>query len=343
MTEMVLVTGGTGFIAQYCIIALLNAGYRVRATVRSRTRESEVRSYLKTGGVDAGKQLEVIEAHLGSDTGWNEAATGCTYAIHPASPTPSGAQTRVEDWVAPAVEGNLRVLRAARDAGMKRVVLTSAFGAIGMGHAASHRRPFDETDWTELDNPIVAPYQRSKTMSERASWDFIAKEGKGLELASVNPVAVLGPALGPDSSHSIAIVANLLKGGPIPRLNSCYVDVRDVADLHLRAMIDPMAKGERFIASAGHSMWMVEVGKVLRDHLGSAASKVRTKSVPSWVLKLLALANKNAANIVKLLDLNMDASGDKARRVLGWAPRSQEDAIIAAAESLVKLGLAPGS
>lgn len=333
---MVLVTGGTGFIAQYCILALLNAGYRVRTTVRSRAREPEVRSYL---GIGADDRLELVEADLSSDRGWKEAAAGCTYAIHPASPTPSGDQTRVEDWVKPAVEGNLRVLRAARDAGMKRVVLTSAFGAIGMGHAASHRRPFDETDWTELDNPNVAPYQRSKTMSERASWDFIAKEGNGLELASVNPVAVLGPALGPDSSHSIAIVANLMAGQPIPRINSCYVDVRDVADLHLRAMLDPKAKGERFIASAGHSLWMIDVAKVLRERVG--ATKVRTKTIPSWVLKLLALRNKKLKNIVKLLDLNMDASGDKARRVLGWAPRSQEDAITAAAESLRKLGLAP--
>jgi dihydroflavonol-4-reductase len=176
-------------------------------------------------------------------------------------------------------------------------------------------------------------------MSEKASWDFIAKEGNGLELASVNPVAVLGPALGPDSSHSIAIIKNIMTGQPCPRINSCYVDVRDVADLHLRAMIDSKAKGERFIASAGHSLWMVDVGKVLRDRMGSAAGKVRTKAVPSWVIKLLAFRNKKLKNIVKLLDLNMDASGDKAKRVLGWAPRSQEDAIIATAESLVKLNL----
>ena len=336
---MVLVTGGTGFIAQHCIIALLDAGYRVRTTVRSRTREPEVRSYLANGGVDAGDRLEVVEAELSSDEGWKEAATGCSYAIHPASPTPSGDQVTVEEWVTPAVQGNLRVLRAARDAGMKRVVLTSAVGAVAMGHAASHRRPFDETDWTELDNPIVAPYQRSKTMSERASWDFIAKEGGGLELASINPVAVLGPALGPDSSHSIAIIKNIMTGQPCPRINSCYVDVRDVADLHLRAMVDPKAKGERFIASAGHSLWMIDVGKVLRERMGSAASKVRTRTVPSWVIKLLALRNEKLRNIVKLLDVNMDASGEKAKRVLGWAPRSQEDAIVAAAESLVKLGL----
>ncbi|HEY4244780.1 MAG TPA: aldehyde reductase [Kofleriaceae bacterium] len=335
--ETVLVTGGTGFIAQHCIIAVLTAGYRVRTTVRSRAREAEIRSYLKTGGVDAGDRLELVEADLSADAGWAAAATGCTYAIHPASPTPSGDQIREEDWVRPAVDGNLRVLRAARAAGMRRVVLTSAFGAIGMGHPASHRRPFDETDWTELANPIVAPYQKSKTLSERAAWDFIAKEGNGLELASVNPVAVLGPALGPDSSHSIAIVKRLMDGRPCPRINSCYVDVRDVADLHLRAMTDPKARGERFIAAAGRSMWMVDVAKVLRDRVG--AKKARTKAVPSWVIKLLALRNKQLRNIVKLLDLDLDASSEKAQRVLGWKPRPREDAIVAAAESLMRLGL----
>ncbi|HEY4180873.1 MAG TPA: aldehyde reductase [Kofleriaceae bacterium] len=334
----VLVTGGTGFIAQYCMIALLNAGYRVRTTVRSLSREAEVRGYLRTGGVDAGDRLTFVVADLSSDAGWSDAAAGCDYAIHPASPTPSGDQVREEDWVKPAVDGNLRVLRAARDVKVKRVVLTSAFGAIGMGHPASKKRPFTENDWTNLAGDI-APYQKSKTLSEKASWDFIEREGNGLELSSVNPVAVLGPALGTDHSHSVAIIKNLLDGKPCPKINSSYVDVRDVADLHVRAMTDPAAKGQRFLASAGESLWMVEVGAVLRRRLGSAARKVKTWTLPSFVLRLLVRRNPTLRNIIKLVDYDMNASGDKARRLLGWSPRSSEDAIVAAGESLVRLGL----
>ncbi len=276
--ELVLVTGGSGFIAQHCILALLRAGYRVRTTLRSLSRQAEVLGNLKTGGADTGDRLSFVAADLTADTGWAEAAAGCTYVIHGASPTPSGDQVREEDWVRPAVEGNLRVLRAARDAGVKRVVLTSAFGAIGVGHKPQSR-PFVETDWSDL-NGHVAPYQRSKTLAERASWDFIAREGNGLELATVNPTTVLGPALGPDYSHSIRLIKNLLDGQPgCPKINTCVVDVRDVADLHLRAMIDPAAMGERFLAASGESLWMVEIARLLKQRLGNRASKgVHTRS-----------------------------------------------------------------
>lgn len=336
--DLVLVTGGTGFIAQYCILALLEAGYRVRTTVRTLSREDEVRAYLKRGGAEPGDRLEVVRADLGEDAGWAEAAAGCAYVMHGASPTPSGDQVALEDWVRPAVDGNLRVLRAARDAGVKRVVLTSAFGAIGMGHKPM-KRPFNETDWTNLDGK-VAPYQRSKTLSERASWDFIANEGGGMELASVNPTAVLGPALGADFSHSIRIIKTMLDGMPgCPKVNSGFVDVRDVADLHLRAMTDPAAAGERFIAIAGESLWMLDVAKVLRARLGAAARKVPTREIPSTVVRLGAATNPALKALVPYLGISMNASGEKAARLLGWSPRPVEEAIVASAESLIALGL----
>lgn len=245
----VLVTGGSGFIAQHCIIALLAQGYDVRTTVRSLSREAEVRANLRNGGAEPGDRLTFVEADLMSDAGWAEAAAGCTYVFHGASPTPSGDQVREEDWIRPAVDGNLRVLRAARDAGVKRVVLTSAFGAIGVGHKPRNH-PFDETDWSDLTGN-VAPYQKSKTLAERASWDFIANEGNGLEMATVNPTMVLGPALGVDYSHSIRTIKQMLDGQPgYPKIKTCIVDVRDVADLHIRAMIDPAANGERFLATS---------------------------------------------------------------------------------------------
>jgi dihydroflavonol-4-reductase len=334
----ILVTGGSGFIAQYCILALLDAGYQVRTTLRSMSREGEVRSNLKTGGIEPGDRLSFVTADLMSDDGWAAAAAGCTYVIHGASPTPSGDQVSEEDWVRPAVDGNLRVLRAARDAGAKRVVLTSAFGAIGVGHKPLGR-PFVETDWSDLTGN-VAPYQRSKTLAERASWDFIAGDGNGLELAAINPTMVLGPALGPDYSHSIRTIKQMLDGQPgHPKISTCVVDVRDVADLHVRAMLDPAANGERFLATVGDSLSMVEIARLLKRRMGPVAAKVSTRVLPNFLLRSMAMTNPALKGLVPLLGVSMDASGEKARRVLGWAPRSREDAIIATAESLVRLGL----
>jgi len=339
MTERVLVTGGTGFIAQYCIVALLEHGFDVRTTVRTLSREAEVRAHLKVAGLEPGDRLSFVEADLGHDSGWREAAEGYAYVIHGASPTPSGDQVREEDWVRPAVDGNLRVLRAARDAGARRVVLTSAFGAIGMGHKASHRRPFDETDWSELTGD-VAPYQKSKTLAEKASWDFIAREGRGLELASVNPVAVLGPALGADYSHSIRLIKTMMDGqSGCPKVNTGVVDVRDVADLHVRAMLDPAAKGERFLATAGPSMDMVEIARVIRARMGASAANVSTRVLPNWLVRFAARRNPAMNGITTMLGVNMDVTNAKAIRMLGWSPRSREEAIVATAESLVRLGL----
>ena len=336
--ELVLVTGGTGFIAAHCILQLLNAGYRVRTTVRSLAREADVRAMLKEGGVEAGVRLSFMAADLSADTGWPDAVAGCAYVLHGASPTPSGSQTREEDWVRPAVDGNLRVLRAARDAGVRRVVLTSAFGAIGMGHKPQ-TRPFNETDWTEL-NSTVAPYQKSKTLSERAAWDFIAREGGDLELSAVNPVAVLGPVLGPDYSHSIRLIQRLMDGmAGCPRVNSGFVDVRDVADLHLRAMTNPAANGERFLAISGESMWMMDVAKVLKRRLGTAARRVPTWELPNWLIRINGLRDPTMKMVVPHLGVMMNATSEKAARLLGWTPRPREEAIVATAESLVKLGL----
>jgi len=337
--ETVLVTGGTGFIAQYCILALLDRGYRVRTTVRSPGREAEVRDYLKSAGAEAGGRLTFVTADLSADTGWAEAAAGCANVIHGASPTPSGDQQSEEDWIRPAVDGNLRVLRAAREAGVRRVVLTSAFGAIGVGHGKSYRRPFDETDWSDLTGE-VAPYQKSKTLSERAAWDFVTREGGGLELSAINPVTVLGPALGPDYSHSIRLIKTMMDGQPgCPKVNTAVVDVRDLGDLHVLAMTRPEAKGERFLATAGSSMWMEDIAKVLRRRLGDAAGKVTSRVLPNWTVRLAAQTNPAMKGMLPLLGVNMDVTGEKARRLLGWSPRSSEEAIVATAESLIRLGL----
>ncbi|TWB17317.1 dihydroflavonol-4-reductase [Nitrospirillum amazonense] len=339
--QLILVTGGTGFIAQHCILAALKAGYRVRTTVRSLSREAEVRAHLKVGGAEAGDRLTFVAADLTADEGWAEAVAGCTYVLHGASPTPTGEQVSEEDWVKPAVEGNLRVLRAARDAGVRRVVLTSAFGAICAGHKAM-TRPFNETDWSDLTG-AVWPYQKSKTLAERAAWDFIAREGRGLELSAVNPTAVLGPVLGADYSHSIGLIRNMMNGQPgCPKLNCGIVDVRDVADLHLRAMTHAAANGERFLAISGESLWMIDIARVLRRRLGAAAAKVPTRVLPNWLVRLISLKNPVMRGAVTLLGVNLNATSEKAIRLLGWAPRPSEEAIVATAESLIRLGLLPG-
>ena len=244
----VLVTGGSGFIAGHTILQLLVAGHEVRTTVRSLAREAGVRATLKAAGVDAGPRLTFVAADLVSDGGWSEAVAGCAFVLHMASPFPPRPPAHEDDLIVPAREGALRVLRAARDAGVQRVVLTSSFAAVGYGHPGDRTKAFDETDWTDPDREPTA-YVKSKTLAERAAWNFLAREAGTLELAVINPVAVLGPVLGPDFASSILLLKRMLEGGVpvLPRLTFGVVDARDVADLHLRAMTNPAANGERFL------------------------------------------------------------------------------------------------
>jgi nucleoside-diphosphate-sugar epimerase len=273
MSETVLVTGGTGFIGAHCILQLLDAGYQVRTTVRNLKREGDVRAMLREGGTEPGERLRFFAADLEKETGWPDAVAGCDYVLHVASPLPPSVPKHEDELIVPAREGTLRVLRASRNAGVKRVVVTSSFAAIGYGRK-EQSRPFNETDWTDPSGRDVQPYPKSKTLAERAAWDFIAKEGGGLELSVVNPVGVFGPVLGPDYSASILLVQRMMDGAMpgAPRLYFGVVDVRDVADLHLRAMTDPAAKGERFLAVAGDFMSMLEIATVLKRRMGAAAT-----------------------------------------------------------------------
>ncbi|MGD0189680.1 MAG: aldehyde reductase [Rhizomicrobium sp.] len=338
----VLVTGGSGFIGAHCILAALNAGYRVRTTVRSLAREPQVRAMLKEGGAEPGEQLSFVAADLEHESGWPEAATGCSFVMHVASPIPATAPKHENDLILPAREGALRVLRAARAAHVRRVVMTSSFGAIAYGHKR-RKTPFDETDWTNVKRNVPA-YQKSKTIAERAAWDFVAKEGGGLELSVVNPVGVFGPVLGPDYSPSIQLIRRLLDGAipGCPKLHFAFVDVRDVADLHLRAMTNPLAKGERFIAVAGKSISMLDVAKVLKRRMGVAAKKVPTRELPNWLVRIAALRDPAIRLLVPQLGKIRGATGAKAIRMLAWSPRSNEEAIVATAESLVRLKLVKG-
>jgi nucleoside-diphosphate-sugar epimerase len=338
--ETVLVTGGSGFIAMHCILKLLAAGHPVRASVRSVAREPEVRATLKAAGADAGDRLTFVVADLTADAGWAEAAAGCDYVLHVASPFPLEVPKHEDELIVPAREGALRVLRAARAAGVRRVVLTSSFAAVGYGHPQMDR-PFTEHDWSKPDGEGITAYAKSKTLAERAAWDFMAREGGDLELAVVNPVGVFGPVLGADFSTSIEIVRRMLDGAlpAVPRLTFGVVDVRDVADLHLLAMTHPEAAGERFLAVSGDFASLREIGLILKRRMGVAARRAPTRELPDWLVRIVALFDKSVGQVVPELGKRKNATSDKARRVLGWTPRSIEDAVVATAESLQRLGL----
>src|SRR5262249_15444324 len=334
----VLVTGGSGFVGSHVVLQLLAAGHEVRATVRNLERENDVRGMLKEGGAEPGDALSFFAADLERDAGWSDAISGCDYVMHVASPIPVNAPRHEDDLIVPARDGSIRVLRASRDAGVKRVVLTSTCGAIYYGHRPQ-KEPFDESSWTIFGSDLSA-YVKSKTLAERAAWDFIAAEGGNLELSVINPAGIFGPILGPDYSSSITLMKRLIDGMPgCPRIYFGVVDVRDVADLHIRAMTHPAAKGERFIAVAADSISMLDIARLLKARMGAAAKRVPTRQLPDWLVRLAAIRDPAIRQIVPMLGKVREASNEKAKRVLDWTPRSNEEAIVATAESLVKFGL----
>jgi dihydroflavonol-4-reductase len=334
----VLVTGGSGFVGAHVILQLVSAGHQVRTTVRNLNRESAVRAMLKAAGQEPGDSLSFFVADLVSEAGWREAAAGCDCVMHVASPIPVNAPKHEDDLIVPAREGTLRVLRAARDANVKRVVLTSSCGAIYYGHPP-RKEPFDETSWTVLNSDLTA-YVKSKAIAERAAWDFIAGEGRGLELSVVNPAGIFGPILAPDYSSSIELIKRLMSGMPgCPRIYFGVVDVRDVADLHLRAMSHPAAKGERFIAVSGDSISMLDIARMLRSRLGASARRVPRFQLPDWAVRLAARRDPSVRQLLPLLGKIRNATSEKARRVLGWSPRPNEEALVGTAESLIRFGL----
>ncbi|MFF0491407.1 NAD-dependent epimerase/dehydratase family protein [Nocardia sp. NPDC004068] len=332
--ETVLVTGGTGFLATRCIAQALGAGYRVRTTARDNAAAQRIREQVGAAGAADPYAVEVVPADLTGDGGWAEAVDGCDYVLHVASPVPAGQVADENEVLVPARDGTLRVLRAARAAGVRRVVVTSSFGAIAYGHPDT-KRPFTEEQWTNTDEPALAPFVRSKTLAERAAWDFVAREG-GLELSVINPVGIFGPVLGPRFSTTIPLILKLLDGTApaLLPLTFAVVDVRDVADLHLRAMTHPAAAGERFIAAAGDVIAMPDIAALLRDRLGPDADRVPTKQLPLWMVKAAAKMVPGMAELGPNLGRVRRASNVKARETLGWTPRSTEDTLLDTARSL---------
>jgi nucleoside-diphosphate-sugar epimerase len=342
----VLVTGGSGFVGSYVILGLLSAGYKVRTTVRSLSREASVRSTLTNGGATASDlaRLSFVAASLDHDDGWVEAVQGCTYVHHVASPFPVELPKHEDDLIIPAREGTLRVLKAAAAAGVKRVVLTSSFGAVAYGHAP-REVAFTEEDWTVLDSSVkVAPYMKSKTIAERAAWAFItsdANSGK-MELVVVLPLTVFGPVLGKDISTSVQVINKLMDGSMpgCPKLYFASVDVRDVASLHLLVMTKSEAAGQRFIAASSDPVisWL-QIGKIIKAKRPRNANKIPSIQIPNFIVHALAYFDKPIRQILPDLGKVLQPSNQKARETFGWQPRGTEVTVLDTADSLVKYGL----
>ncbi|GAB3947252.1 aldehyde reductase [Spirosoma harenae] len=335
----VLVTGGTGFVGVECIRQLLQKGYSVKTTLRSLKRKQDVLDMLKEGGITSFNNLVFIEADLTNDANWKEAVKHCTYVLHVASPISLRVPKDEAEMIRPAVDGVVRVLKAARNAGVKRVVLTSNFGAVGYSHTDTTTL-ITEENWTDPAEKGLSAYNKSKVLAERAAWDFMNREGGRLELSVVNPVGIFGPSLGPDLSSGFELLKRVLDGSMkrVPNMTLGIVDVRDVADLHIRAMASPAAKGQRFLAIAGDIMTLPEIAQLLKNKLGNRIKTISTRRLPDWVVRVVALVNPTAKNLVPMLSRYRDASNAKARTLLGWKPRSNEEALLATAESLMKFG-----
>jgi nucleoside-diphosphate-sugar epimerase len=315
----VLVTGGSGYVGTQLIAALLRDGTVVRTTVRSLDREAGLRKAVRRGGADdAG--LEVVVADLMADDGWPGAVAGCGDIYHAASPMIQPKDP--DEVIAPAREGTLRVLRAARDAGARRVVLTSSFAAVG--YTPKPSADYTEADWTDPDTPGLHPYPRSKAIAERAAWDFIEREGGSTELVSVNPTGIFGPSLVTEVRSTLQLIKAMLDGTMtiVPRQRFGVADVRDVADAHIKAMTTPAAAGKRFLVLAdGPTITYLQLAQILRDRLGQLAERVPTEEAPGAELPKLVIHN------------------ERAKRMLGWRPRQAETTIVETAESLRDLGL----
>ena len=335
MADIVLVSGGSGYIAGFLIRQLVAEGWMVHTTVRSLAKEAAVRQLLAVDN----SRIRFFAADLNADDGWAQAMLGCSAVAHVASPLPNGIPKDANELIVPARDGALRALRAAKAAGVKRFVMTSSVAAISYGRGRGVHT-FTEADWTDLSKPGLTPYVQSKTVAERAARDWVSAHGGDIEYCSICPSVVLGPVWSTDYSASVDIVKKLLDGsmGACPDFGFGVVDVRDVADLHVRALKAPQMGGERFIAS-GRFMMIRELADILRAQLGQQANKVTTRNLPDWVVRVAALFNPLAKAVVGELGSVRNQDASHAKAVLGWATRPVEESIVDTARCLLDLGL----
>ena len=337
MSGTVLVTGASGYIAGFAIRQLLAEGWQVQGTIRHLSRAEEVRATL---GVTAA-ELPLFAADLLSDDGWAGAMAGCSHLLHVASPVPSTVPKHDDELIVPARDGALRALKAAAAAGVKRVVLTSSVAAITYGHGKLVDRVYTEADWSDVNSPATGAYAKSKTIAERAARDWVAANGKGLEFATINPGMVVGPVLGPDFSTSLEVVRRLINGAMpgLPRLGFSIVDVRDVADAHVKALTAPGIDGERFIVAGDSFLWLDEIAAILKARLGPRAAKVPTRALPDMFVRVAALFNPPLKLILSELGRHRALSSAHVKERLGIRFRPAEDSLAEAANSLIDAGI----
>lgn len=339
MSGTVLVTGATGFVARHVVRALLHAGYSVRGTVRAEPRRPDV--YRGAGIPDGDPRLDVVVADLAGDAGWREAAQGCSAVLHIASPFPLADPRDRESVIRPARDGTRRVLAGAAAAGCRRVILTSSIVAVIYGRDAGPRaRPYDETDWTDPSRRDLTSYVVSKTLAEQTAWSIAREDANSLDLTVLNPGLVLGPALGRDLSSSHEVVRMLATGKypAVPKVGYAIVDIRDVADAHVRALESPASAGERFIIANGFLTFREMAGLVART-LPDLARRVPKFEVPDAMVRMMSVADRSLAAVLPDLGRRRTVSNAKAQAGLGLAFRPPQEAVAAAAKSLRDLGL----
>ncbi|WP_246143070.1 SDR family oxidoreductase [Tenacibaculum adriaticum] len=339
LNTRVLVTGGTGFLGVHTIVQLLQQGYKVKTTIRSLERKTDVLEMLKNGGITSFDNLEFIEADLTKDANWDEAVKDCKYVLHLASPFPSDEPKDEDELIIPAKEGTLRVLKAAQKAGVKRVVMTSSFAAIGYS-INPENHIFSEQDWTD-PNTNIGAYIKSKTLAEQAAWSFIKTEANPLELTVINPVGIFGPILGKDFSSSVQLIEQLMSGkmSATPKVFFGIVDVRDVADIHIKAMISKEAKNQRFLTSSDETTSLPETAKILRQQQNKYSKKVTKKVLPNWLVKILSNFKPELKSVASQVGIIKTISNEKAKKILGWKPRNKEIIITDTANSLIKFSV----
>ncbi|MBC2181951.1 NAD-dependent epimerase/dehydratase family protein [Listeria sp. FSL L7-0233] len=340
MKNNVLVTGGTGFLGMHIIFQLLQKGYHVKTTVRSLKSKDNVIKILKNNGITDFTQLSFVELDLSKDAGWKEAMLDCEYVLSVASPVFFGKFENEDELIRPAIDGITRILKAAKAAKVKRVVMTSNFGAIGFSNS-DKTSITTEAFWTDEFAKGLSAYEKSKLIAEKEAWKFMENETE-LEFATINPVAIFGPSQSSHVSGSFDLLKNLLNGSMKRVINIPLnvVDVRDVADLHIRAMITKEANGERFIASADGEISMEDIAHLLRQKRPDLISKMPQKTLPNVAIRAAALFNKHAKEGKLMINMNRQISNEKAKKMLGWTPIStKEEAVLAAVDSLAKYGL----